>query len=72
MQPNGVSSTSQTTNKFSITDVVSGEPELANAVVGDGASAAAAIGLFRTVSSSAAVQQQWPIGITLLPPLPLI
>ena len=54
MQPNGVSSTSQTTNKFSITDAVSGEPELANAVVGDSASAAAAIGRFRTVSSSAA------------------
>ena len=59
MQPNGISSTSQTTNKFSIADAVLNEPELANAVVVDSASAAAAISRFRTISSSAAAAAYW-------------
>ena len=59
MQPNGISSTSQTTNKFSIADAVANEPELANAVVVDSASAAAAISRFRTVGSNAAAAAYW-------------
>ena len=59
MTPNGTGSISQTNNLFSIFTAVLNEPELANAVVVDSASAAAAISRFRPVSSSAAAAVYW-------------
>ena len=51
--------TSQTTNVLLVSQAVINEPESANAVVVDSASAAAAIGRFRTVSSSAVAATYW-------------
>ena len=59
MMPNGTSTTSQTTNVFLVSQAVINEPELANAVVADSASAAAAIGRFHTVGSNVAAAAYW-------------
>ena len=59
MKADNTGTTSQTTNVLLVSQAVINEPELANAVVVDSATAAAAIGRFRTVGSNVAAAAYW-------------
>ena len=59
MLANGTSTTNQTADILPFSDPASTDPDLANAVVTNAASAAAAIARFRTVNSNAAAGVYW-------------